>query len=94
MNRELAVSRVADVIGWLARKFQVMRWMALSRKILHKTEELILSNRGLERWYLVLGGVAVGRGFEPLSDLYLFLAEILIYSSVLSLSWWTKPPRL
>jgi hypothetical protein len=27
--------------------------------------------RGLERWYLVLGGVAVGRGFEPQSDLVL-----------------------
>jgi hypothetical protein len=33
--------------------------------------------RGLER-YLVLGGVAVGRGFEPQSDLELFFAEILI----------------
>jgi hypothetical protein len=28
---------------------------------------------------LVLGGVAVGRGFEPQSDLELFFAEILIY---------------
>jgi hypothetical protein len=27
--------------------------------------------RGLERWYLVLGGVAIGRGFEPQSDLEL-----------------------
>jgi hypothetical protein len=34
--------------------------------------------RGSERWYLVLGGVAVGRGFEPQSDLELFFAEILI----------------
>jgi hypothetical protein len=34
--------------------------------------------RGLERWYLVLGGVAVGRGFEPQSDLELSFAEILI----------------
>jgi hypothetical protein len=34
--------------------------------------------RGLERWYLVLGGVAVGRGFKPQSDLELFFAEILI----------------
>jgi hypothetical protein len=33
--------------------------------------------RGLERWYLVLGGVAVGRGFEPQSDLVLSLAKIL-----------------
>jgi hypothetical protein len=35
--------------------------------------------RGLERWYLVLGGVAVGRGFEPQSDLEHFFAEILIH---------------
>jgi hypothetical protein len=34
--------------------------------------------RGSEHWYLVLGGVAVGRGFEPQSDLELFFAEILI----------------
>jgi hypothetical protein len=34
--------------------------------------------RGLERWYLVLGGIAVGRGFEPQFDLELFFAEILI----------------
>jgi hypothetical protein len=36
--------------------------------------------RGLERWYLVLGGVVVGRGFEPQSDLELFFAEILMIS--------------
>jgi hypothetical protein len=35
--------------------------------------------RGLEHWYLVLGGVAVGRGFEPQSDLELSFAKILIY---------------
>jgi hypothetical protein len=34
--------------------------------------------RGLERWYLVLGGVAVVRGFEPQSDLELSFADILI----------------
>jgi hypothetical protein len=34
--------------------------------------------RGLERWYLVLGGVAVGRGFEAQSDLELSFAKILI----------------
>jgi hypothetical protein len=34
--------------------------------------------RGLERWYLMLGGVAVGRGFEPQSDLELSFAKILI----------------
>jgi hypothetical protein len=34
--------------------------------------------RGIERWYLVLGGVAVGRGFEPQSDLELSFVEILI----------------
>jgi hypothetical protein len=34
--------------------------------------------RGLERWYLVLGGVAVGRGFEPQPDLELSFAKILI----------------
>jgi hypothetical protein len=34
--------------------------------------------RGLKCWYLVLGGVTVGRGFEPQSDLELFFAEILI----------------
>jgi hypothetical protein len=34
--------------------------------------------RGLEHWYLVLGSVAVGCGFKPLSDLELFFAEILI----------------
>jgi hypothetical protein len=32
---------------------------------------------GVERWYLVLGGVAVGHKFEPQSDLELFFAEIL-----------------
>jgi hypothetical protein len=34
--------------------------------------------RGLECWYLVLGGVAIGRGFEPQSDLELSFAKILI----------------
>jgi hypothetical protein len=35
--------------------------------------------RGLERWYLVLGGVAVGRGFEPQSDLgYLVLGGVAV----------------
>jgi hypothetical protein len=34
--------------------------------------------RGLERWYLVLGGDAIGHGFEPQSDLELSFAEILI----------------
>jgi hypothetical protein len=34
--------------------------------------------RGLERWYLMLGGVAVGRGFEPQSDLELSFTKILI----------------
>jgi hypothetical protein len=34
--------------------------------------------RGLERWYLVLGGVAVDRGFEPQSDLELSFAKILL----------------
>jgi hypothetical protein len=34
--------------------------------------------RGLEHWYLVLGGVAVGRGFEPQSDLELSFTEIII----------------
>jgi hypothetical protein len=37
---------------------------------------------GLERWYLVLGGVAVGRGFEPQSDLELSFAKILIHRSL------------
>jgi hypothetical protein len=37
---------------------------------------------GLERWYLVLGGVAVGRGFEPQSDLELSFAKILIEKPV------------
>jgi hypothetical protein len=36
--------------------------------------------RGLEHWYLVLGGVAIGRGFEPQSDVELFFAEILIHT--------------
>jgi hypothetical protein len=36
--------------------------------------------RGLERWYLVLGGVAVGCGFEPQSDLELSFAKILLKS--------------
>jgi hypothetical protein len=31
--------------------------------------------RGQKRWYLVLGGVAVGRGLEPQSDLELFYAN-------------------
>jgi hypothetical protein len=35
--------------------------------------------RGLERWYLVLGGVAVDRGFEPQFDLELSFAEILLW---------------
>jgi hypothetical protein len=32
----------------------------------------------VEHWYLVLGSVAVGLGFEPQSDLELSFAEILI----------------
>jgi hypothetical protein len=38
----------------------------------------------LEHWYLVLGGVAVSRGFEPQSDLELSFAEILIQLLILS----------
>jgi hypothetical protein len=34
--------------------------------------------RGLERWYLVLGGIDVGRRFEPQSDQELSFAKILI----------------
>jgi hypothetical protein len=33
--------------------------------------------RGLKRLYLVLGGVAVGRGFGPQSDMELFSAKII-----------------
>jgi hypothetical protein len=29
----------------------------------------------VSRWYLVLGGVAVGRGFDPQSDLEHFFSE-------------------
>jgi hypothetical protein len=36
--------------------------------------------RGLKRWYLVVGGVAVGRGFEPQSDLELFFTKITLIS--------------
>jgi hypothetical protein len=50
--------------------------MLLSREPFFLRMAIWLS--GLERWYLVLGGVAVGRGFEPQSDLELFFAEILI----------------
>jgi hypothetical protein len=32
----------------------------------------------IERWYLVLGGVVVGRGIEPQCDLELSFAELLI----------------
>jgi hypothetical protein len=32
--------------------------------------------RVLKCWYLVLGGVVVGHGFEPQSDLELFSANI------------------
>jgi hypothetical protein len=39
---------------------------------------------GLEHWYLVLDGDAVGRGFEPQSNLELFFAEILISLSTLT----------
>jgi hypothetical protein len=35
---------------------------------------------GLERWYLVLGGIALGHGFEPQSDLELSFAKILIFN--------------
>jgi hypothetical protein len=40
---------------------------------------MVIWLRGLERWYLVLGGVAVGRGFEAQYDLELFFTEIHIY---------------
>jgi hypothetical protein len=39
---------------------------------------LIMAFLYLERWYLVLGGVAIRHGFEPQSDLELFFAEISI----------------
>jgi hypothetical protein len=35
-------------------------------------------------WYLVLGGIAVGRGFEPQSDLELSFTQILIYINITS----------
>jgi hypothetical protein len=38
--------------------------------------------RGLEPWYLVLGGDAVGRGFELQSDLELSFPEILMITTV------------
>jgi hypothetical protein len=34
-------------------------------------------HRGLERWYLVLGGVAICHGFELESDMELFSAKII-----------------
>jgi hypothetical protein len=40
--------------------------------------DVALSSSMLERWYIVLGGVAIGRGFEPKSDLELSFAKILI----------------
>jgi hypothetical protein len=49
--------------------------MPLSREPLFLRMAIRLS--GLKRWYLVLGGVAVGRGFKPQSDLELFSAKII-----------------
>jgi hypothetical protein len=39
-------------------------------------------------WYLVLGGVAVGRRFEPQCDLELSFAEILTWHGVRALFDW------
>jgi hypothetical protein len=48
--------------------------MPLSRKPFFL--RMAISHSGLSRWYLVLGGVAVGHGlFEPKSDLELFSAK-------------------
>jgi hypothetical protein len=44
----------------------------------HSFLRMAIWPRGLERWYLVLGGVAVGLGFEPQSYLELSFAKILI----------------
>jgi hypothetical protein len=50
--------------------------VTLSQMAIHQKNGSL--DRGLERWYLVLGGVAVGRMFETRSDLELSFAEILV----------------
>jgi hypothetical protein len=47
--------------------------MQLSREPFFLRMAIWLS--GLKRWYLVLGGVAVGRGFDPKSDLEFLSAK-------------------
>jgi hypothetical protein len=44
----------------------------------HSLLRMAIWLRGLERWYLVLGGVAVCRGFEHQSNLEPFFAEIIV----------------
>jgi hypothetical protein len=51
-----------------------MKGLQLFASLLHRRVQMLKgkdSDRGLERWYLVICGVAVGRGFEPQSDLEL-----------------------
>jgi hypothetical protein len=49
---------------------------------------ILFKNGDLERWYLVLGGVAVGRGFEPQSVPGTFLRRNINIILVLSDTAW------
>jgi hypothetical protein len=40
---------------------------------------MVILLSGLKCWYVVLGGVAIGHGFEPLSDLEPFSAKNNLY---------------
>jgi hypothetical protein len=54
--------------------------MTVQKTIVFKDRDL--AQWAKKCWYLVISGVAVGRGFKPQSDLALFFAKIInIYSS-------------
>jgi hypothetical protein len=64
--------------GLLNMAYNINARVNWTSKLVSPVIRMAIWLRGLERWYLVLGGVAVGRGFEPQSDLELSFAEILI----------------
>jgi hypothetical protein len=73
------VGQAKNKIGnncWSDRSYDL--WVKICTKFQVSYIRMAIWLIGLERWYLLLGGVVVGRGFEPQSDLELSIAQILM----------------
>jgi hypothetical protein len=60
-SKSIVCREASELTMWLVLRYH--DWIALSREPFFLRIAICL--RGLKHWYLVLGGVAVGRGFKP-----------------------------